>query len=172
MKTKDSKQRIYAALMMLGASILLFRTVRMMLIEDAFEILVLWVNVLLIAEFIIDLGCTLWSVRWFITAKKENARLPLQFGAIATMLHAIRVLIYVLGRTGPCLYFDVKPEYRSSYTFEWFWVYFAGVLSILGIVGLVVIWQIIRKKEKKHTQENNKKAPQAHIGNQEDKHKN
>ena len=51
MKSKDSKQRIYASLMILGPSILLFRTIRMMLVENAFEVLVLWVIALLIAEF-------------------------------------------------------------------------------------------------------------------------
>ena len=149
MKSKDSKQRIYASLMILGASILLFRTMRMILVEKAFEILVLWVFALLIVEFLIDLSCILASIRWFTTSKRVNARLPLWFGAIATILHSIRVLIYVLGRTGPWVNFDVKPEYKNSYTFEWFLVYFAGILSILGIVGVIVIWQIIRIKGKK-----------------------
>lgn len=149
MKSKYPKQRIYAVLMILGAGILLFRTIRMLLVENALNILVLWVSILLIAEFLIDLGCVLWSVRWLITGKSVHARLPLWLGATATILHAIRVLIYVLGRTGPWVNFDVKSEYRDSYTFEWLWVYFAGILSILGIIGVIVIWQIIRIKRKK-----------------------
>jgi len=149
MKTLISNQRIYALLMILGAGILLFRTLRMMLIEGAFEILLIWVIFLLLAEFLIDLACLLSSIGWFINNKLGKARLPLRLGAAAAFLHAIRVLVYVLGRTGPWVNFDVKPEYRDSYTFEWFWVYFAATLAILGIVGVIVIWQIIQYNRKK-----------------------
>ena len=144
-----SKQRLYAFLLTLGASILLFRTMRMMLIEGAFEILVTWVVGLLIAEFLIDLACVIGSIRWFILNDRTKATIPLRLGAAATILHAIRVLIYVLGRTGPWINFDVKPQYHESYTFEWFWIYFATILSILGVLGVIVIWQIIRYKESK-----------------------
>lgn len=144
-----SKQRIYAILLILGASILLFRTVRMMLVEEALEILVTWVIGLLISEFLIDLFCVISSIRWFILNDRLKATIPLWLGAAATILHAIRVLIYVIGRVGPWINFDVKPEYRESYTFSWFWVYFAAILSILGVMGVIVIWQIIRNKERK-----------------------
>jgi len=43
-----SKQRIYALLLIIGASILLFRTLSMMLVEGAFQILVTWIVGLLI----------------------------------------------------------------------------------------------------------------------------
>lgn len=144
MNTAVAKQRIYAFLMILGAGILLFRTIRMMLVENALEILVPWVNLLLIAEFIVDLSCLLSAIKWFISKNLKNAILPLRLAAIATILHAIRVLIYIMGRAGPWVNFDVKPEYHVQYTFEWFWVYFAGILSILGIVGVVVIWRLVR----------------------------
>ena len=134
--------------LILLASILLFRTVRMMLVEEAFEILVAWVIGLLILEFLIDLGCVLSSIRWATTGKKIHARLPLRLGALTTILHAVRVLIYILGRTGPWVNFDVKPEYHESYVFEWFWVYYAGILSISGIIVVIVIWSIMRKKSK------------------------
>lgn len=150
MKFKFSRQRIYACLLILGASILLFRTIRMVLIENAFNILVFWVFSLLIVEFLIDLSCVLSSIRWFIFDNSIKARLPLRLGAGAAILHAIRVLIYVLGRTGPWINFDVKQEYHDSYTFKWFWVYFTAILSILGIVGVIVIWQIIRFKRKQN----------------------
>ena len=145
---KFSKQRIYASLMIFGASVLLFRTIRMMLVENAFEIFVLWVSVLLVAEFLIDLACILCSARWLLSNDNVKASLPLRLGVLATIIHAIRVLIYVLGRTGPWVNFDVKPEYHAFYVFEWFWVYFAATLAILGIIGVIVIWQIIRYKRK------------------------
>ena len=80
------------------------------------------------------------SIRWFILNERTKATIPSRLGAAASILHAIRVLIYVLGRTGPWLNFDVKPEYQDSYTFEWFWAYFAAILSIFGVLGVIVIW--------------------------------
>ncbi len=148
MKFRFSKQRLYASLLALGAGILLFRTIRMVMIENTFNILVFWVFILLVAEFFIDLGCVLSSITWFISDNSINSRLPLRLGASAAIFHAIRVLIYVLGRTGPWINFDVKQEYHDSYTFKWFWVYFTAILSILGIIGVIVIWQIIRHKRK------------------------
>ena len=154
MKARIPRQRLYALLFMLGASILLFRTIRMMIVEQAFEILVPWVIALLLAEFLLDLGWFIASVNWFISNKRERARLPLRLCAAAVILHAFRVLIYVLGRTGPWLNFDVRPEYHESYTFEWFWVYFAAILSILGLIGVVVIWQLIRYRSKRERKAN------------------
>jgi len=140
-----AKQRIYAGLLIIGAGILLFRTLRMIFVENAFEILVLWVFLLLIIELLVDISCILSSLRWLISGDPIKASLPLRFGAAATILHAVRVLIYVLGRTGPWVNFDVRPEYLSSYTFNWFWVWFAGILSVLGIIGVIVIWMLRRR---------------------------
>jgi hypothetical protein len=142
-----SKQRIYAFLLILGASILLFRTVMMIFIDKTFEILVLWVFILLVLEFLVDVSCIASSLRWLIHNDRLKATLPLQLGATAAILHAIRVLIYVLGRTGPWTNFDVKPIYHASYTFDWFWVWFAAVLSILGVIGVILIWRLRRRSK-------------------------
>ena len=140
-----SKQRIYAFLLILGAGILVFRTLRLLFVEQGLEILVLWVTILTIFEFIIDISCVISSLRWLISNDAPKATLPLQLGAAAAIFHAIRVLIYVLGRTGPWFNFDVKPIYRSSYSFEWFWVWFAATLAVLGVVGVIVIWRLRRR---------------------------
>ncbi|MFC2026783.1 hypothetical protein ACFLUX_02280 [Chloroflexota bacterium] len=142
-----SRQRIYAFLLIFGASFLLFLTLRLIFFEQGLEYLVLWVIILTIVEFIIDSSCIIGSLRWFISNDTKKATLPLQFGAAAAILHAIRVLIYVLGRTGPWVNFDVKPIYRSSYSFEWFWVWFAAILAVLGVIGVIVIW-ILRRQAK------------------------
>ena len=131
---------------MAGASVLLYRTLSMVFAEQAFEILVWWVIALLIAEFLIDLACLLSTIPWLIRGDSFFARWPLRLGATAAILHAIRVLIYVLGRTGPWINFDVKPDQREAYSFDWFWVYFAAILSILGVAGVIVIWRIIRHR--------------------------
>ena len=111
-----SKQRIYAFLLTLGASILAWRTLQLMFVERGLETLVLWVILLTIVESIIDFFCIIGSLRWLISNDALKATLPLQLGAIAAVLHAIRVLIYVLGRMSLLLNFDVKPIYRSSYS--------------------------------------------------------
>jgi hypothetical protein len=140
-----SKQRIYALLLIIGAGILLFRTILMIFVDNSFEILVSWVFTLLLLEFLIDISCILGSFKWLISNDALKATLPLQLGATAAILHAVRVLIYVLGRTGPWFNFDVRPAYQASYTFDWFWVWFAAALSVLGVIGVIVIWRLRRR---------------------------
>jgi len=146
-REKDPKQRINAGFLMLGTGVLIFRTLRMVTVEQAFEILVDWVYVLLIMEFMIDVACFMASMRWFVLSKWKYASTALKLGATAALFHAFRVLIYVLGRTGPWVNFDVKPEYREIYSFDWFWVYFAAVFSILGVIVVFVVWHY-RKKQR------------------------
>lgn len=58
-----SRQRLYASLVILGACILLFRTVLMMA-QGAMAVLVAWVSGLLMAEFVLDVTTLAGSVRW------------------------------------------------------------------------------------------------------------
>jgi hypothetical protein len=55
------------------------------------------------------------------------------------------VSIYVFGRTGPWLNFDIKAEYRAEIASNWFWIYFAAVLSVLGVAGVIIIWRLRKK---------------------------
>ena len=144
-----SKQRLYASLLLLGACILLFRTTTM-IVQGYLGIFVFWVSVLLIAELLIDLGCAVFSVVWWISADVSKDRIPLRFGATAAILHAFRVLIYVLGRIGPWINFDIKPEHHDSHYTHWeiYWIYFAAIMAILGVIGVVAIWQYRRRVKK------------------------
>ena len=121
-----------------------------MLSEGALIYLVLWVSVLLITELLIDASCLLSSVYWWITNDANNARMPLCIGAAAAILHAFRVLIFVIGRTGPWIDFDVRPEQRALHSTRWslIGVYFAAIMSVLGIIGVIVIWRIRRRSLK------------------------
>ncbi|TKJ48041.1 hypothetical protein CEE34_00325 [Candidatus Aerophobetes bacterium Ae_b3a] len=145
-----SKQRLYASLLILGACILLFRTITM-LSQGALDVLVLWVSVLLIVELLIDTGCILSSVRWWITNDESKARIPLRIGAAAAILHSARVLIFVLGRVGPWIDFDVRPEHRALHStpWSWGWLYFAAIMSVLGVIGAFIIWILRRRAKKK-----------------------
>ena len=141
-----SKQRRYASLLILGACILLFRTTYM-LFDGALSTLVLWVSILLITEFLLDLSCLLSSIRWWITNDENYARIPLRIGASAAILHAIRVLIFVIGRVGPWIDFDVKFEHQTLHStrWSWGWLYFAAILAVLGVIGVLFIWKLRRR---------------------------
>ena len=146
MVQEDMKQRLYAGLLFFGACILLYRTITM-LVQGNLGILVWWVSLLLVAEFLIDLGCASSSVAWWISNDARMDKIPLRLGAAAALLHAFRVLIFVIGRVGPWINFDVRPEHRALHYTRWEMgqVYSAAIMSILGIIGVVVIWRNRRR---------------------------
>lgn len=145
----EKMQRVYSFFLALGACILLFRTLRLIFFEGGFEQLVLFCILLTFVEMIFDVLCLVFSVRWFISSDSKFSSLPLRFGAIATIIHFVRVLIFVLGRTTVLQNFDVKEEYRSAYTMDSFWVVFAMTLSVLGIIGVIVIGIVVKKNSRK-----------------------
>jgi len=149
MTSNGLKQRLYASLLMFGSSILLFRA-QLMLLSGALDVNVLWVSVLLVAEFLVDLSCFISCIIWWIKNDESKASVPLRFGAAAVILHAVRVLIFVLGRTGPWINFDVKPVHRAFHATRWTWaqVYFAAIMSILGVMGVIIIWRLRRRAKK------------------------
>jgi N-glycosylase/DNA lyase len=44
--------------------------------------------------------------------------------------------------------FDKKPEYRLSVKADMFWVYFASILSVAGVIGVILIGKRIKKVNK------------------------
>ena len=113
--------------------------------------LVLWVSILLVAELLIDAGCLVGSLRWLIANDAGKATAALRIGAAAALLHALRVLFFVMGRVGPWINFDVRPEYRAQHSarWDWEWLYFAAIMSVLGVSGGIVIWKLRRRARKK-----------------------
>jgi hypothetical protein len=164
MSLSNYKQRFYASLLILGACILLARTLTMVF-QGVFDILVLWVFILLIAEMIIDAGCIITSIPWWVKNSSDKDSIPLSFGAAAAIFHAIRVLIFVLGRTGPWIDFDVRPDQRAIHYTRWTWgeVYFAATLSILGVIGVLVIW-LLRKRAKRRLLMKNHQSGEINPG--------
>ncbi len=146
MSVNISKQRVYASLLILGAGFLFSRTI-MLIAQGSLSVFVLWVSILLIAESLIDLSCLLSSVSWWISNDKKKASKPLRFAAAVIIAHAVRVLIFVLGRVGPWIDFDVNLEYRALHYTRWSWggVYFAAIMSVLSVFVLIVIWRLRRR---------------------------
>jgi len=121
-----------------------------MIIQGNLSILVPWVSFLLVAELLIDLSCAVFSVIWWISNDASRDSIPLKLGATAAILHAFRVLVFVIGRLGPWIDFEIKPEQRALHYSrgELSWVYFAAVMSILSIIGVVVIWWFRRQSRR------------------------
>jgi hypothetical protein len=150
MSFKMSRQRIYASLLILGACFLLFRTV-MMVFQGTLAFLVWWVSALLLAEMILDAACLMTSIRWWMGNDRKYDSLPLRFGAALTILHAFRVLIFVVGRVGPWIDFDVKPLQRAMHSATWspWQLYFVSIMSVLGLIGIGIIWSNRRRAKKR-----------------------
>lgn len=128
-------------LLFCGAGILLGRTIAL-LAGGARRALRPWVVALTWLEMATDATTMAGAVRWFRSGDPAHARLPMRAGAVATLLHAGRVAVFVLGRTGPWRDFDVRPEARRDHDERWTWaqVVFAGVMSVLGVIGMVLVW--------------------------------
>jgi hypothetical protein len=150
LKFSSSNQRLYALLFILGACTLLSRTV-IMLVQGSLGVLVLWVSILLFAEMLLDAGWLYSAIGWFIANDENESHVPLRLAAAGIILHAIRVYIFVLGRIGPWIDFDVRPEQRAMHHTRWTWggVYFAFIMATLGVVGVIIIWMIRRRARKR-----------------------
>lgn len=137
-----SRARLWASLLILGASILLYRTIAM-LTGGAMSILVPWVAATVPVEAMMDAAELYFAGRWWLTRSPRDAGVPLRLGAAIAVFHALRVLVFVLGRTGPWLDFDVRPERQAAHAASWSWtgVYVAAILSVLGVlVVLALAW--------------------------------
>ena len=90
------------------------------------------------------------SVWWYRTNDPGQDRLPLRLATAVVFLHAFRVLIFVLGRTGPWINFDFRPEFHATHgeRWSWTWVWFAAIMSILSMATVLLIWLIRRRKRK------------------------
>ena len=143
---KFGKQRLFALFIGVGISILFLRTLRMILIENAINVLIIPLVILLFIEMLIDGLCILSSIYWFIKNREQNSSISLKLAAIGILLHAIRVLFYALGRIRVFLDFDIKDAYKGQHAVDIFWVYFAVVMSLLGVIGVLVVWSLRKKK--------------------------
>jgi len=141
------KTRYYAAFLFLGACILLTRTIQMVS-EGALEMLMPWVSLLLMFELAIDLAWLFQAANWWISPDRQKIKKTLNLAAAAIILHAIRVHVFVMGRYGPWIDFDHKPEYRPLLYSEWGWLYFAAGMSVLGVIGVIVVWSIRHRLKK------------------------
>jgi hypothetical protein len=135
-----TSSRLGPSLLVMGAGILLYRSIAL-LVAGAGQVLKRWVVGLTLAEMLVDVITIAKSACWWLTGDPRHARAAMRAGAAATVLHAVRVAVFVLGRTGPWKDFDVRPDKRVDHDQRWTWtqVVLAGVLSVMGLVGVVVV---------------------------------
>jgi len=133
-------------LMAAGVSILLYRAAA--LIVTSWRVLRGWVLALAGGELLLDIATLATSIRWGRSNDPDHRRLPLRLAAAATVVHAVRVLVFVLGRTRPFKDFDVRPEHRADHDQRWTrgQVSFASVMSILGLLGVLVVRRCLRRR--------------------------
>lgn len=141
------KEKAPPLLIIFGASILLFRTIRLMFFEDGLIILALWTKILTFIEMIIDLLCVLATFKWLKESELRFRSISLWLGSTVTIFHALRVLIYILGRVGPWKDFDKDPVYRLQGTTNTFWLLLAGSLSVVGVFGVIIIGKLMKQKD-------------------------
>jgi len=66
----------------------------------------------------------------------------LQIGALCTITHAARVIVYVVGRLDTRWKdFDIRPEQRAVHISQhnWAHVYFASAVTILSLIAVAII---------------------------------
>ncbi len=133
------RNRLGAVLVGGGISILLVRAA--VLIGGSRRVLKRWVVDLAAVELVLDVATLVASIRWWSTGRQHDRHVPLRLAAGAIVLHAGRVLIFVLGRLRPFKDFDVRPDRRDGHEQRWNWgqVWFAAVMSVLGVVGVLVV---------------------------------
>lgn len=113
-----------------------------MLAGGAREVLVGWVYALLVLELLADVVAVIVLARWFVTNTAAVQAFALRITGLVVILHAIRVAIFSLGRIGPWIDFDVRPEAQAAHADRWTWggVWFASILSLISVVVLIWFW--------------------------------
>ena len=130
-----------ATFFVLGSSFLLARTF-ILIAAGALVRFTWWAAILLIVESLLNIIWLGASLRYGLSKSTYQLRPVLRAATAAIIFHALRVGIFVIGRTGPWKNFDVRPEYWATHVETWTWtgVYLAGTLSALSVVAVIVIW--------------------------------
>ena len=137
---QPNRARIFAIVLALGACVLLVRPIPMIRGSALTEQLP-WVASLLLLESIMDAAAIVFCIRWWSLPNEQRKRTALCVAAFVTVLHAVRVLIFVLGRTELLRDFEIRPAYRPLSPESWSWgeVYFAATMSLLALLCLLVV---------------------------------
>jgi hypothetical protein len=142
----SGRRRLYAVALLLGGGVLLVRAITL-LVQDAPSQWVPWVGVSLYVESAAIVIALVSIVRWFITPDDRHTSTAFRATAALVVVHAFRVAVFALGRTGPWVDFDVRPEYRADHGDTWTWgeVYFASGAALASLIITVMVWRQRRR---------------------------
>jgi len=145
MTQSRSRRRLCATLLAVGALFLLGRTI-MLVAQGMLAVYVPWVSGLLFVEMALDAAALAGAVFWWQRDTPRATRVALRTAAAVALVHVLRVLVFVLGRTGPWVDLDLRPEARAAHVAHWTWpgVYVAGSLSVVALLVVVIIWRTRR----------------------------
>ena len=79
-----NKQKAFSLLIIIGASILLFRTIRLLTVENGWETLATWVIVLTFIEMFVDICCIIFSFQWLLKLSLKSKLISLRL-AVSSM---------------------------------------------------------------------------------------
>ena len=141
------RYRRWAWILAFGAAFMFGRTAQMVW-QGSLLVFVPWVGGLLLLELTMNAVTLLATLRWALGPDPRRRRFALRAVAGTVLVHATRVLVFVLGRTGPWVDFDIRPERQSEHAAEvsWVSVWFAAGMAITSLVVLVSVWVIARRR--------------------------
>ncbi len=112
------RRRVYAVALFLGGSVLLVRAITLFC-QGALGQWVPWVGVSLFVETAIIILALVALVVWFLDPSDRRTTAVFRVTAALVVVHAFRVAVFALGRTGPWVDFDVRPEFRATHGELW-----------------------------------------------------
>lgn len=78
----------------------------------------------------------------------RGMRLALRLAAAGIIVHAVRVVVYVLSSAGPWIDFDRRPEYKTGPPETLAGVYILGAVAAVSVVVVIVVWRIRKRRSK------------------------
>lgn len=146
------KRRLVAVLLLGGGCVLVVRTL-MLAAGGALTTYRPWAAGLLVTEFVFDAVAVALLVRWAALGHQRSEVPALRAVAAVVVVHAVRVLVFVMGRTGPWVDFDVRPQYRPDHAETWTWagVWFAAAMVVASLAVLLIVMASRRHRSRAST---------------------
>lgn len=137
-----SRRRVYAVALLLGGAVLLVRAITLFS-QGAIARWTPWVGFSLWVETTVIVIALTTLVLWLVDPSDRRTTAALVVTTVLVLVHAFRVAVFALGRTGPWVDFDVRPEFRADHGALWTWgeVWFASGAALVSLVVTMVVWR-------------------------------
>ena len=140
----NMRSRLLAGFLLIGGAFLFYRAAFLIWVGHAARY-VFWLRGLTFVELALAAVIVATAAIWLAGGSAAWRRRTLQLTAALIVLHALRVAVFALARTGPWIDFDVRPEHRPVDPATWSWVevWFASGMAGLSLIVLlaVLVWR-------------------------------